>query len=109
MTDQLSIAGKNFDSRLMVGTGRHRSMEEMGNSIEASGAQIVTVAIGRLDLSNPSEKTILDYFDWGSYTILPNTAGSKTAEEAILTARLGREVTGTNWVKLEVIPKPSHL
>ena len=109
MTDQLSIAGKKFDSRLMVGTGRHRSMEEMVNSIEASGAQIVTVAIGRLDLSNPSEKTILDYFDWGSYTILPNTAGSKTAEEAILTARLGREVTGTNWVKLEVIPKPSHL
>ena len=53
MTDQLSIAGKNFDSRLMVGTGRHRSMEEMVNSIEASGAQIVTVAIGRLDLSNP--------------------------------------------------------
>ena len=58
MTDQLSIAGKKFDSRLMVGTGRHRSMEEMVNSIEASGAQIVTVAIGRLDLSNPSENPL---------------------------------------------------
>ena len=64
MSDQLTIAGKNFDSRLMVGTGRHRSMAEMVSSIEASGAQIVTVAIGRLDLSNPQEKTILDFFDW---------------------------------------------
>ena len=109
MNDQLTIAGKSFDSRLMVGTGRHRSMDEMVSSIEASGAQIVTVAIGRLDLSNPQEKTILDFFDWDKYTILPNTAGSKTAEQAILTARLGREVTGTNWVKLEVIPEPSHL
>ena len=109
MSDHLTIAGKNFDSRLMVGTGRHRSMDEMVSSIEASGAQIVTVAIGRLDLSNPQEKTILDFFDWDKYTILPNTAGSKTAEQAILTARLGREVTGTNWVKLEVIPEPSHL
>jgi thiazole synthase len=109
MEDHLVIAGKTFASRLMVGTGRHRSMEEMVDSIEASGAEIVTVAIGRLDLSNLKEKTILDYFDWDKYTILPNTAGSKTAEEAILTARLAREVTGSNWIKLEVIPDASHL
>ena len=87
MNDPLVIAGKEFSSRLMVGTGRHRSMEEMVESIEASGAEIITVAIRRLDLDNPNEKNILDYFDWSKYTILPNTAGCKTAEEAIFTAR----------------------
>ena len=80
MQDHLNIAGKRFTSRLMVGTGRHRSMDEMVDSIEASGAEIITVAIGRLDLSNLAEKTILDYFDWNKYTILPNTAGSKTSD-----------------------------
>ena len=109
MDDPLIIAGKEFKSRLMVGTGRHRSMEEMVASIEASGAEIVTVAIRRLDLSNPTEKSILDYFDWDDYTILPNTAGCKTAEEAVFTARLAREVTGTDWIKLEVIPNPRWL
>ena len=109
MSDPLIIGGKEFKSRLMVGTGRHRSMEEMVSSIEASGAEIITVAIRRLDLDNPNEKNILDYFDWGKYTILPNTAGCKTAEEAIFTAHLAREVTGSNWLKLEVIPNPSHL
>ncbi|MCH7625326.1 MAG: thiazole synthase [Chloroflexi bacterium] len=109
MNDPLVIAGKEFGSRLMVGTGRHRSMEEMVSSIEASGAEIITVAIRRLDLDNPNEKNILDYFDWGKYTILPNTAGCKTAEEAIFTAHLAREVTGSNWLKLEVIPEPKHL
>lgn len=109
MSDPLIIGGKEFNSRLMVGTGRHRSMEEMVSSIEASGAEIITVAIRRLDLDNPNEKNILDYFDWGKYTILPNTAGCKTAEEAIFTAHLAREVTGSNWLKLEVIPNPSHL
>jgi thiazole synthase len=104
MNDPLVIAGKEFSSRLMVGTGRHRSMEEMVASIEASGAEIITVAIRRLNLNNPKEKSILDYFDWDRYTILPNTAGCKTAEEAIFTARLAREVTGSNWIKLEVLP-----
>ena len=79
-------------------------MEEMVASIEASGTEIITVAIRRLDLDNPKEKTILDYFDWSRYTVLPNTAGCKTAEEAIFTARLAREVTGSDWIKLEVIP-----
>lgn len=109
MDDPLIIAGKKFKSRLMVGTGRHRSMEEMVSSIQASGAEIITVAIRRLDLDNPAEKNILDYFDWNAYTILPNTAGCKTADEALFTARLAREVTGSTWIKLEVIPEPKHL
>ena len=109
MEDKLVIAGREFDSRLMVGTGRHRTNEEMVESIEASGAEIITVAIRRLDLENLEEKNILDYFDWSEYTILPNTAGCKTADEAVFTARLAREVTGSNWVKVEVIPYPEYL
>jgi thiazole synthase len=109
MKDPLVIANQEFTSRLMVGTGRHRTNEEMVSSIEKSGAQIVTVAIRRLDLDNPTEKNILDYFDWDKYTILPNTAGCKTAEEAVFTAELSREITGSNWIKLEVIPNPSWL
>ena len=109
MDDPLTIAGKSFASRLMVGTGRHRSAQEMVASVEASGAEIITVAIRRLDLSNPSEKSILDYFDWDRYTILPNTAGCRTSEEAVFTAHLARELTGSNWLKLEVIPEGSNL
>ena len=109
MDDPLTIAGKKFESRLMVGTGRHRNMDEMVASIQASGAEIVTVAIRRLDLDHPNEKNILDYFDWGRYTILPNTAGCKTVEEAVFTANLAREVTGSNWIKLEVIPSTKWL
>ena len=109
MDDPLVIAGKEFKSRLMGGTGRHRNMEEMVASIEAAGAEIVTVAIRRLDLDNLTEKSILDYFDWEKYTILPNTAGCKTADEAVFTARLAREVTGSDWIKLEVIPDPRYL
>ena len=109
MNDPLVIAGKEFASRLMVGTGRHRTNEEMVSSIEASGAEIITVAIRRLDLDNLTEKNILDYFDWEKYAILPNTAGCKTAEEAVFTARLAREVTGSNWIKLEVQPDATLL
>ncbi len=109
MDDALVIGGKRFTSRLMVGTGRHRTMQEMVESSEASGAQIVTVAIRRLDLDNPAEKSILDFFDWDKYTILPNTAGCKTAEEAVFTAHLAREVTGSSWIKVEVIPNPRYL
>ena len=109
MDDPLVIAGKEFGSRLMVGTGRHRTMDEMVESIEASGAEIITVAIRRLNLDNPNEKSILDYFDWDKYTILPNTAACRTAEEAVFVARLARELTGSNWVKLEVIPDAKWL
>ena len=109
MDDNLVIAGKTFKSRLLLGTGRHRSMEEMVASVEASGAEIITVAIRRLDLDDPKKKTILDHIDWTRYTILPNTAGSKTPEEALTTARLARAMGLSDWVKLEVIPDPKYL
>lgn len=109
MDDALVIAGKEFRSRLMLGTGKYRNIEEMAAALEASGAQIVTVAIRRLDLDKPGQKTLLDYIDWSRYTILPNTAGCRTVEEAVRVARLGRAVTGSEWVKLEVIPDPKYL
>ena len=107
--DELIIAGKSFRSRLMVGTGKYASPEECVAALDASGAEIVTVAIRRLDLDNPKARTELDYIDWSRYTILPNTAGSKTAEEAIFTAKLARELTQSSWLKLEVIPDPRYL
>ena len=109
MNDELIIAGKSFKSRLMIGTGRHRSTEEMLASIEASGTEIVTVAIRRLDLDDPNKKTILDYIDWTKYTILPNTAGAATPEDALTTARLAWAMGLSDWVKLEVIPDPKYL
>ncbi len=107
--EPLIIAGKTFRSRLIIGTGRYRSMEEQSAAIESSGVEMITVAIRRLDLSNPQAKTLLDYIDWNKYWILPNTAGAKTAEEAVFTARLAKEVTGSNWIKLEVQPDPASL
>jgi thiazole synthase len=107
--DALVIAGKSFGSRLMVGTGKYESPEDCVAALDASGAEIVTVAIRRLDLDNPNARTELDYIDWQRYTILPNTAGSTSAEEAVFTAKLARELTGSNWVKLEVIPDPRYL
>ena len=104
MDDVLTIAGKRFSSRLMLGTGKYGSMEEQNAAIKASGCEIITVAIRRLNLDNPNEKTLLDYIDWDRYQILPNTAGARTVEEAVFTARLARELTGSNWLKLEVQP-----
>ncbi len=109
MDDILNIGGKYVKSRLMVGTGRHRSNDDLVNSVEASGTEIITVAIGRLDLNNPNEKTILDHFDWTKYNILPNTAGSKTAEDAVTIARLSKAMNLSDWIKLEVIPDPKYL
>ena len=109
MSDSLVIGGKEFKSRLILGTGRYRTMQDMIQALEASGAEIVTVAIRRLDLDDPSQKTILDYIDWDRYRILPNTAGCRTMEEALFVARLGREVARTDLVKLEVIPDPKYL
>ncbi len=109
MDDDLIIAGKRFRSRLILGTGKYSSPEVCQAAIEASGAEIVTVAIRRLDLDNPDTQTELDYIDWSRHTVLPNTAGCKTVEEALLTARLGRELTGSAWVKLEVVPDPKYL
>jgi thiazole synthase len=84
-------------------------MEDMVQALEASGTAMVTVAIRRLELDDPTKKTILDYIDWDKYQILPNTAGCRTVEEALFVARLGREVTRTDFVKLEVIPDPQYL
>ena len=109
MDDPLIIGGKEFSSRLMTGTGKHRSTEEMLASAEASGCEIITVAIRRLNLDDPNEKTLLDHLDWDRYQILPNTAGCRTPEEAVFTAKLAREVTGSDWIKVEVIPDPKYL
>lgn len=109
MSDELVIGGRHFTSRLMLGTGKYRSMEEQGAAIEASGCQIITVAIRRLNLDNPNEKTLLDYIDWSRYQILPNTAGARTAEEAVYTAHFARELTDSNWIKVEVQPDPASL
>jgi len=113
-SDSLTIAGKTFRSRLIVGTGKYRTMEEMRDAIDASGAEMVTVAIRRLPLDpdgrrKADEENLMDHLDWKRYTILPNTAGCKTTEEALFTSRLARELTGSNWVKLEVIPDPKYL
>lgn len=109
MDDSLTIAGKSFRSRLIIGTGKYASPEACRAALDASGAELVTVAIRRLDLDNPNKQTELDYIDWDRYAILPNTAGCKTVEEAMFTARLGRELTGSDWVKLEVVPDPKYL
>ncbi len=109
MSDKLVIAGKEFDSRLIVGTGRYRTDQDMIEALEASGTGMVTVAIRRLDLENPGEKTILDQIDWNKYNILPNTAGCSSVEEAIYVAKLGREITKTDFVKLEVIADSRYL
>ena len=88
--DSLVIAGKTIRSRLMLGTGKYRDAAEMNAALEASGAEIVTVAIRRLDLDDPTKRTLLDEIDWSRYTILPNTAGCYSVEDAVRVARLGR-------------------
>ncbi len=99
----LRIAGKEFRSRLIVGTGKYKSFQEMARAHEASGAEIVTVAVRRVNLTDRTKESLLDYIDRSKYFILPNTAGCYTADEAIRAARLAREVGLSNWVKLEVI------
>ncbi|HEV2492947.1 MAG TPA: thiazole synthase [Terriglobia bacterium] len=101
--DVLRIAGREFRSRLIVGTGKYKSFPEMARAHEASGAEIVTVAVRRVNLTDRSKESLLDYIDRTKYFILPNTAGCYTADEAVRAARLAREVGLSNWVKLEVI------
>ncbi len=103
MSDQLVIAGRAFRSRLIVGTGKYRSLQEMVRAHEASGAGMVTVAVRRVNLIDRTKESLLDYIDRNRFFILPNTAGCYTADEAIRTARLAREVGLSEWVKLEVI------
>jgi len=101
--DVLKIAGREFRSRLIVGTGKYRSFQEMVRAHEASGAEIVTVAVRRVNLTDKTKESLLDYIDRGKYFILPNTAGCYSADEAVRAARMAREVGLSNWVKLEVI------
>lgn len=103
MLDQLRIAGRTFRSRLMVGTGKYRSFAEMARCHEASGAEVVTVAVRRVNLNDRSKESLLDHIDRAEHFLLPNTAACYTADDAIRTARLGREVGLSHWVKLEVI------
>src|SRR6202166_2695009 len=103
MSDDLIIAGRAFKSRLIVGTGKYRSFPEMARAHAASGADMVTVAVRRVNLADRSKESLLDFIDRKKIFILPNTAACYTADEAIRTARLGREVGLSNWVKLEVI------
>ncbi len=100
--DSLVIAGKAFSSRLIVGTGKYKSGQETARAIAASGAEMVTVAVRRVNLDR-SKESLLDFIDPGKYFLLPNTAGCYTADEAIRTARLAREVGLSDWVKVEVI------
>jgi len=101
--DVLHIAGRDFHSRLIVGTGKYRSFQETARALEASGTEMVTVAVRRVNLTDRSKESMLDYIDRDRYFILPNTAGCYTADEAVRAARLGREVGLSNWVKVEVI------
>src|SRR6476619_721300 len=102
-SDPLVIAGRAFSSRLVVGTGKYPSHTIMADAHRAAGTQMVTVAVRRVNLTDKTKESLIDYIDREKIFILPNTAGCYTAEEAIRTARLGREVGLSNWVKLEVI------
>jgi thiazole synthase len=106
--DTLTIAGRTFDSRLLIGTGKFASPKVMAQALAASGAQIVTVALRRVDIDNPADNTLAE-IDREKYLLLPNTSGARNAEEAIRLARLARAATGITWVKLEVTPDPYYL
>jgi len=113
--DGLVIAGRTFRSRLMTGTGKYRTFEEMRHSIAASGSEIVTVAVRRVQTKAPGHEGLAEALDWTKIWMLPNTAGCQTAEEAVRVARLGREMAkllgqeDNNFVKLEVIPDAKYL
>jgi len=103
MNGPLRVGDHEFGSRLIVGTGKYPTLEIMQQAHEASGTEMVTVAIRRINLDDPTGKTMLDYLDRTRYTILPNTAGCTTAKDAVLTAQLARELLETDLIKLEVI------
>lgn len=107
--DPLVIAGRTFRSRLLVGTGKYKSFEETRQAVEASGAEIVTVAVRRVNVTDPKAPMLSDYLDPARYLYLPNTAGCYSAEEAVRTLRLAREAGGWQLVKLEVLADPTTL
>ena len=108
MNDSLTISGRSFHSRLLVGTGKFSSPQVMRQAIEASGAEIVTVALRRVELENPQD-SIIAAIDTSRYLLLPNTSGARDAEEAVRLARLARAAGCEAWVKLEVTPDPHYL
>ena len=109
MKDFLQIKDKKFKSRLLVGTGKYKNFKETKEAIEASGAEIVTVAVKRVNIITSGNEMLQDYIDPQKYTYLPNTAGCFTAEDAVRTLRLAREAGGWNLVKLEVLSDPKTL
>jgi len=109
MDDHWEVAGRRFASRLVVGTGRYRNLEETRDSIAASGAEMVTVAVRRVNISDAAAPMLQDFVPPDRYTYLPNTAGCHTAKDAVRTLRLAREAGGWNLVKLEVLGPPPFL
>src|SRR3712207_4890835 len=115
LDNHLIIAGRSFRSRLMTGTGKYRNFDQMRRSIAASGSEIVTVAVRRVQTNAPGHEGLAEALDWSKIWMLPNTAGCQTAEDAIRVARLGREMAkllgqeDNNFVKLEVIPDAKYL
>lgn len=101
--DSFQVAGRNYTSRLLVGTGKYKDFKETAEAIAASGAEIVTVAVRRVNIADPSQPMLIDFVDPTKYTFLPNTAGCFTAEDAVRTLRLAREAGGWDLVKLEVL------
>ena len=108
MDDKLIIGGREFSSRLFVGTGKFSSAEIMQKSIEASESEMVTVALRRVDIANPGDN-MLEHIDTKKCQLLPNTSGARDAEEAIRVAMISREASGITWIKLEVTPDPYYL
>lgn len=108
MDDKLIIAGRQFDSRLLVGTGKFASNQIMAQAVESSGTEIVTVALRRVDIENENDD-MLSAIDRKKYLLLPNTSGARDADEAVRLSRLARAATGIEWVKLEVTPDPYYL
>ena len=108
-SDKLIIAKKKFNSRLIVGTGKYKSMSECAKAIELSGADIVTVAVRRVNISDNKKPLLMDYIDPKKITYLPNTAGCFNSDEALRTLRLAREIGGWKLVKLEVLGDKKNL
>jgi thiazole synthase len=106
--DKLVIAGRQFDSRLLLGTGKFAAPQVMAQALAASGAEIVTVALRRVNIDNAQDDTLRE-IDREKFLLLPNTSGARTADEAVRLSRLARAATGINWVKLEVTPDPYYL
>ncbi len=107
--DPLTVAGRNFQSRLIIGTGKYESYAQNAAALAASGADIVTVAIRRVNVAEPGQDRLIDHIDPQQTVYLPNTAGCFTGEDAVRTLRLAREAGGWNLVKLEVLSDPKHL